>query len=115
MHALQLLLVLVLSLMLCCARLFSAAYILCWHLYVSAYPCHWLHCPWLLINIPSELHSYCGLSTVLKLLSAAACCLQDQMVRAFDVDNSRSLGFAEFSRLHYFLVNVQNSFQTFDR
>ncbi|WIA18681.1 hypothetical protein OEZ86_005149 [Tetradesmus obliquus] len=39
----------------------------------------------------------------------------DQMVRAFDVDNSRSLGFAEFSRLHYFLVNVQNSFQTFDR
>jgi hypothetical protein len=37
------------------------------------------------------------------------------MVRAFDVDNSRSLGFAEFSRLHYFLVNVQNSFQTFDR
>lgn len=39
----------------------------------------------------------------------------DQMVRAFDTDNSRTLGFGEFSRLHYFLVNVQNSFQTFDR
>ncbi|KAF8064663.1 prmA [Scenedesmus sp. PABB004] len=39
----------------------------------------------------------------------------DQMVRAFDTDNSRSLGFEEFQRLHFFLVNVQQSFQTFDR
>lgn len=39
----------------------------------------------------------------------------DQMVRAFDTDSTRTLGFGEFSRLHYFLVNVQNSFQQFDR
>eukprot|EP00882_Tetradesmus_deserticola_P001849 GHRQ01001983.1.p2 GENE.GHRQ01001983.1~~GHRQ01001983.1.p2 ORF type:complete len:170 (+),score=46.16 GHRQ01001983.1:152-661(+) len=39
----------------------------------------------------------------------------DQMVRAFDVGRSRSLDFSDFCRLHYFLVNVQNSFQTFDR
>eukprot|EP00879_Flechtneria_rotunda_P033938 GHRR01037853.1.p1 GENE.GHRR01037853.1~~GHRR01037853.1.p1 ORF type:complete len:129 (-),score=20.24 GHRR01037853.1:216-602(-) len=39
----------------------------------------------------------------------------DQMVRAFDTSNARSLGYEEFQRLHIFLVNVQNSFQTFDR
>jgi len=37
------------------------------------------------------------------------------MIRAFDTDNSRTLGYDEFQRLHFFLVNVQNSFQTFDR
>jgi hypothetical protein len=37
------------------------------------------------------------------------------MIRAFDTTNSRALNFNEFQRLHYFLVNVQGSFQQFDR
>lgn len=37
------------------------------------------------------------------------------MIRAFDTTNSRTLNFHEFQRLHYFLVNVQGSFQQFDR
>lgn len=41
--------------------------------------------------------------------------LQDHMIRAFDTTNSRALNFHEFQRLHYFLVNVQGSFQQFDR
>jgi hypothetical protein len=36
------------------------------------------------------------------------------MIRAFDTTSSRSLSFAEFQRLHFFLVNVQLSFRTFD-
>eukprot|EP00877_Chromochloris_zofingiensis_P008385 jgi/Chrzof1/37/Cz01g01070.t1 len=39
----------------------------------------------------------------------------DQMIRAFDTNNTRTLAFDEFQRLHFFLVNVQNSFYTFDR
>lgn len=35
--------------------------------------------------------------------------------RAFDTNNTRTLAFDEFQRLHFFLVNVQNSFYTFDR
>lgn len=35
--------------------------------------------------------------------------LQDQMIRAFDVDQTRTLGFQEFERLHIFLMNVQSS------
>jgi hypothetical protein len=35
--------------------------------------------------------------------------------RAFDSNNTRKLDFGEFQRLHYFLVNVQNSFSTFDQ
>jgi len=37
------------------------------------------------------------------------------MIRAFDTTSSRSLNFHEFQRLHYFLVNVQGSFQQFDK
>lgn len=37
------------------------------------------------------------------------------MIRSFDVNRSRTLGFDEFSRLHYFLQNVTNSFRQFDR
>ncbi|KIZ06329.1 Peflin [Monoraphidium neglectum] len=39
----------------------------------------------------------------------------DGMVRAFDQNSTRNLGYDEFQRLHNFLVNVQNSFQAFDR
>jgi len=39
----------------------------------------------------------------------------DHMIRAFDSNNTRKLDFGEFQRLHYFLVNVQNSFHTFDQ
>jgi Ca2+-binding EF-hand superfamily protein len=35
--------------------------------------------------------------------------------RAFDAQGRRSLDFTAFQHLHYFLVNVQNSFTTFDR
>jgi hypothetical protein len=59
----------------------------------------------------------CLLPAACCLLPAACCCccrLQDQMIRAFDTTNSRSLNFHEFQRLHYFLVNVQGSFQHFD-
>lgn len=31
------------------------------------------------------------------------------MIRAFDVDQTRTLGFQEFERLHIFLMNVQSS------
>ncbi|KIZ05567.1 Sorcin [Monoraphidium neglectum] len=39
----------------------------------------------------------------------------DQMVRAFDQNATRTLNFEEFQRLHFFLVNVQQSFRSFDR
>lgn len=38
----------------------------------------------------------------------------DQMIRAFDANNSRTLAFDEFLKLHHFLVQVQQSFMTFD-
>jgi hypothetical protein len=37
------------------------------------------------------------------------------MVRAFDSNASRTLGFDEFTRLHNFLINVQQSFHTHDK
>jgi len=37
------------------------------------------------------------------------------MVRAFDNNSSRSLALDEFQRLHNFLINVQTSFQQFDK
>ncbi|KAI8462649.1 MAG: hypothetical protein J3K34DRAFT_175924 [Monoraphidium minutum] len=39
----------------------------------------------------------------------------DHMVRACDPDNTRTLGFEDFQRLHNFLVNVQASYHAFDR
>ncbi|GBF97054.1 hypothetical protein Rsub_09527 [Raphidocelis subcapitata] len=39
----------------------------------------------------------------------------DAMVRAFDTNGTRTLAFDEFQRLHNFLVNVQQSFHTFDK
>lgn len=42
-----------------------------------------------------------------------ACCCCNR--RAYDVAGDRKLNFDEFSRLHFFLVNVQQSFATFDQ
>eukprot|EP01023_Acetabularia_acetabulum_P025367 TRINITY_DN2428_c1_g1_i1.p2 TRINITY_DN2428_c1_g1~~TRINITY_DN2428_c1_g1_i1.p2 ORF type:complete len:169 (+),score=12.78 TRINITY_DN2428_c1_g1_i1:178-684(+) len=37
------------------------------------------------------------------------------MIRIHDRDNNGTISFAEFERLHQFLINMQNSFRYFDR
>lgn len=39
----------------------------------------------------------------------------DSMIRTFDTTNTRTLDITEFTRLHSFLINVQNSFNQFDK